>query len=71
MPSGATIVPVWIHGTPMWHHMFWHFVLPSRTTVYFSKPMVVDKSMKTERIVEELRERLLQLEARAKRESGE
>jgi len=65
----ATVVPVWIHGTPLWHHMFWHFVIPSRTTVYFGEPMAVDKRMDTDAVVQELRSRMLELEARAQRES--
>jgi 1-acyl-sn-glycerol-3-phosphate acyltransferase len=59
--SGAQIVPVWIDGTPLAKGMFWHFVLPSRTTVIFGKPYTVDKSHDDQQIVEDLRERLLTL----------
>jgi 1-acyl-sn-glycerol-3-phosphate acyltransferase len=59
--SGAQIVPVWIDGTPLTKGMLGHFLLPSRTTVIFGEPYVVDKSQDDEQIVEDLRQRLLAL----------
>lgn len=59
--SGAVIVPVWIEGTPVKHHMFWHFACPSHTTVTFGKPLVVGKDDDEAAALEELRTRMLAL----------
>ncbi len=59
--SGAVIVPVWIEGTPLKHHMLWHFLCPSKTTVTFGKPMVVDKTADEAQALAELRECMLAL----------
>ena len=36
--SGATIVPVWVAGTPLSDSMAVHMLRPSRSTVTFGKP---------------------------------
>jgi len=59
--TATQIVPVWIDGTPQKRQMFWHFALPSHTTVIFGEPYVADKSHDDEQIVEDLRQRLLAL----------
>jgi 1-acyl-sn-glycerol-3-phosphate acyltransferase len=59
--TGATIVPVWIHGTPATKNMLWHFLLPSRSTVIYGNPYKPDPSMTNEEIVHDLRERLIAL----------
>ena len=66
--SGATIVPVWIDGTPKLHRMVWHFLLPSRTTIVFGKSFKAEGSMSGEDIIEELRQRMLELEECLKQE---
>lgn len=57
----AVIVPVWIHGTPRVHHMLWHFLWPSRSTVIFGKPFATDRSMTAEQVTATLRERMIEL----------
>ena len=59
--SRALIVPVWIEGTPRARHMFWHFALPSRSTVTFGRPYRPDESLTHEQIAEDLRQRMLAL----------
>jgi len=59
----AVVVPVWIHGTPRKHHMFWHFACPSRTTVIFGQPIIIDDDMNNEKVVHELRDRMQRLQA--------
>ena len=59
--TGATIVPVWIRGTPQVHNMLGHFLLPSRSVVTFGKPYKPDPSMSQEQIVQDLRQRMLSL----------
>jgi 1-acyl-sn-glycerol-3-phosphate acyltransferase len=59
--AGATIVPVWIHGTPRRHHMIWHFLTPSRTTVIYGRPFRPPPDMPDEEVVTELRERMVAL----------
>lgn len=59
--TGATIVPVWITGTPATQHMLWHFLKPSRSRVHFGKPYQVDTSLSHEQIVDDLRRRVTDL----------
>lgn len=59
--SKATIVPVWISGTPQKKSMIWHFLCPSRSRVVFGEPFKPDKGMKDEAVVEMIRERMLAL----------
>lgn len=61
--SGATIVPVWIAGTPRRKNMLWHFLQPSRCRIAFGKPYRVDPDAAHEQIMEDLRQRMLQLAA--------
>ncbi|MCX5660365.1 MAG: MFS transporter [Planctomycetota bacterium] len=63
--SEATIVPVWISGTPRTRNMLWHFLKPSRSTVTFGAPYKPYASMSDDQIAQDLRERLLALAARA------
>jgi len=59
--TGATIVPVWIRGTPQVHSMLGHFLLPSRSIVTFGKAYKPDPSMSQEQIIDDLRQRILDL----------
>jgi 1-acyl-sn-glycerol-3-phosphate acyltransferase len=59
--SGAAIVPVWIEGTPRKHHMLWHFLWPSRSSVTFGKPFTPDPDADHEVTAVELRRRMLAL----------
>lgn len=63
--SAATIVPVWISGTPQTRNMLWHFLKPSRSTVTFGEPYKPDPSMDDEAIANDLRQRLLALSAQS------
>jgi 1-acyl-sn-glycerol-3-phosphate acyltransferase len=64
--SGATIVPVWIAGTPRRKNILWHFLQPSKSTVIFGKPFTPNPSDTYEQTMEDLRRRMLEL---AKQES--
>jgi 1-acyl-sn-glycerol-3-phosphate acyltransferase len=64
--SGATIVPVWIEGTPVKRSMFWHFLWPSRSTVIYGKPYRPDERWNHEQIAEDLRRRMMELAQRLK-----
>lgn len=59
--SGATIVPVWIEGTPLSDSMAVHMLRPSRSTVTFGKPYKPDEDADAKQITEDLRNRLLAL----------
>ena len=59
--SGATIVPVWIEGTPQTQNMLWHFLKPSRSTIVFGKPFKPDPDMTNQEIADELRKRMLEM----------
>jgi 1-acyl-sn-glycerol-3-phosphate acyltransferase len=59
--SGATIVPVWIEGTPLSDSMAVHMLRPSRSTVTFGKPYKPDGNADAKAITEDLRQRLLAL----------
>ena len=59
--TGATIVPVWISGTPQAHSMLVHFFKPSRSLVRYGKPYKPDRSESQEQIVAELRRRMVAL----------
>jgi 1-acyl-sn-glycerol-3-phosphate acyltransferase len=63
----ATIVPVWIEGTPLVHNMWLHFLVPSRTAVVFGEPWTPDAKLTHEQLVEQLRERMLALKPLAER----
>ncbi len=59
--SGATIVPVWIHGTPPRDSMTLHLLQPSRSVVTFGEPYQPDPKDDPKQITEDLRSRLLAL----------
>lgn len=59
--SGATIVPVWISGTPLSDRMAVHVLRPSRSVVTFGKPYKPDDKADAKEITEDLRRRLLEL----------
>jgi 1-acyl-sn-glycerol-3-phosphate acyltransferase/predicted MFS family arabinose efflux permease len=59
--TGATIVPIWIAGTPESKSMLVHFLRPSRSVVVFGEPYLPDPSDTKEQIVEELRRRMVAL----------
>lgn len=59
--SKATIVPIWVHGTPLSDHMTVHLFKPSRSVVTFGKPYKPDEKMDAKQITEDLRQRLLAL----------
>jgi len=59
--TGATIVPVWIDGTPRKRNMLWHFLWPSNSRVTFGEPYVPDREMSNEEIAADLRSRMLAL----------
>jgi len=62
--SGATIVPVWIQGTPLRHSMILHVLQPSRSVVVFGKPYQPGDKGDAKQITEDLRSRLLALSKR-------
>jgi len=66
--SGATVVPVWIQGTPQTQNMLWHFLKPSRSTVAFGKPFKPDAKMSNQQVADELRKRMLEMEQGLKKE---
>jgi len=57
--SGATIVPVWIQGTPLRNSMILHLLQPSRSTVTFGEPYRPNPKDDPKQITEQLRGRLL------------
>ena len=59
--AGATIVPVWIRGTPQSRSMLVHFLQPSRSVVIFGKPYRPAPGESQEQIVAELRRRMAAL----------
>jgi 1-acyl-sn-glycerol-3-phosphate acyltransferase len=63
--SGAVIVPVWVEGTPMARHMFWHFARPSRSKVIFGKAYKPDPNLEYGGIADDLRRRMLDLASAA------
>lgn len=62
--SGATIVPVWVEGTPLSDSMLVHLLKPSRSVVIFGDPYTPDDGMDARQITDDLRERLLSLSQR-------
>ena len=60
--SGATVVPVWIQGTPQTQNMLWHFLKPSRSIVAFGKPFKPDADMTNQQVADELRKRMLEMQ---------
>ncbi len=68
--SGATIVPVWIYGTPQTQSMLWHFLKPSRTTVVFGPGFVPDPGMGHQEVADALRERMVAMAVAAGFEVG-
>ncbi len=65
--TGAVIVPVWIEGTPLWKHMFWHFALRGNCVVRFGKPYTPDPKAEHREVTEELRRRMVELKGTADR----
>lgn len=61
--SKATIVPVWISGTPRTKSMLWHFLKPSRSMVIYGEPFRPDPNQDYDAIMTDLRDRLLALKA--------
>ncbi|QDU71725.1 MFS transporter [Mucisphaera calidilacus] len=61
--TGAPIVPVHIHGTPLKHSMLLHFFWPGRVTVVFGRPWQPDPSLTKQAFLDELRRRMTELEA--------
>lgn len=61
--TGATIVPIWITGTPKVYSMWGHFLLPSRSVVVFGPPFQPDPHLPPQEIVQELRHRIVALAA--------
>jgi len=59
--SDATIVPVWIHGTPLHNSMLRHLLQPSRSVVVFGKPYRPGEKDDAKQITEDLRARLIKL----------
>ncbi len=59
--SGATIVPVWIQGTPLRDSMVLHILQPSRSVVVFGEPYRPDEQDDAKQITEDLRRRLQDL----------
>jgi len=56
--SGATVIPVWISGTPKVNVAFHAVVRRSHARVQFSQPMRFDKSMDAEAITLAIRDRI-------------
>lgn len=61
--SEATIVPVWIDGTPKVHNMLRHFLRPSSSLVVYGEPYKADTSKSNQEIADDLRARMLALAA--------
>jgi len=61
--SDATIVPIWIDGTPVSDSMTVHMLRPSRSTVIFGKPYKPAEGQDPKEITEDLRQRLIALAA--------
>jgi 1-acyl-sn-glycerol-3-phosphate acyltransferase len=59
--SNATIVPVWIQGTPQRNSMTLHILQPSRSVVTFGKPYKPDPKGDPKQITDDLRSRLIAL----------
>ncbi len=59
--SKATIVPAWIDGTPQTKNMFWHFAMPSRSSIVYGKAYVPDPSQSNQEIADELQAKILGL----------
>ena len=59
--TGATIVPVWIRGTPQSRNMLVHFLKPSRSVVTYGPPYTPAPGESQEQIVAELRRRMVAL----------
>ncbi len=59
--SGATIVPVWIAGTPEAHSMKSHFLRRSRAVVRFGPGFSIDRGATDEETVALVRQKLLAL----------
>ncbi len=57
----ATIVPVWVHGTPLADGMVRQLLQPSRCTVVFGEPYTPPRDLSPEQVMEELRARMLAL----------
>jgi hypothetical protein len=56
--SGATIVPVWVHGTPLRDSMILHLLQPSRSVVIFGEPYRPGEKDDAKQITDDLRARL-------------
>lgn len=59
--SGASVLPVWISGTPQKRRMIWHFLCPSRSSVTIGEPISLDKDMSNDEFRTLLLERMLKL----------
>jgi 1-acyl-sn-glycerol-3-phosphate acyltransferase len=59
--SGATIVPVWISGTPRVRFMLWHLLRPSHSVVIYGEPYTPDPDASREDVAADLRRRMLDL----------
>ncbi len=57
----ATIVPVWISGTPRRKSIWSHFLTPSKSLVTFGQPYKPDPDWTHEEVVEDLRRRMVEL----------
>jgi len=53
--SGATVLPVWVHGTPKVHHAMQSLIIPSRARLTFGEPMRFDRHDDVEAIAKRLR----------------
>lgn len=59
--SKAWILPAWIEGTPRRHKMIWHFLCPSRSRITFGKPFKPEPGWSDEKLLQEIRKRMLAL----------
>ena len=62
--SDATVVPIWIAGTPRTRHMLWHFARPSHSTVAFGRPYRPDPKSSHTEVLEDLSRRMVELRER-------
>ncbi|MEQ9460011.1 MAG: MFS transporter [Phycisphaeraceae bacterium] len=60
--SGAPIVPIYIHGTPLKHAMAWHFLWPGRVTVVYGRPWLPPENLSSEDFLKELTDRMNELQ---------
>jgi len=65
--SKATILPVWIDGTPQTKNMLWHFLKPSHSSITYGKPYTPDPELTNQQIADQLQQQILALQPKNKK----